>query len=513
MIDMTGIDPLPSGHFRVRVQHAKEVLTGTVATLDEALELRDALKREIVDIVATPARGMSLHAMGPRFLASRSGNRDSKTDTGRWHKHIATAPFARRPLTTVTKLDGMSWLKALKATETSYDPKKHGERAKKPLSWQTRKHCLNLARRALAWAMAIEQGYITENPFRDLEVEREDGDEDEGFQDGWYLDAKDQAKLFALWDSTDWTPSRFTKDDVRKGFAERRRAEKHIVEFAMGTGVRQGELACLHLADVVVDGPEPHIVVRFGSWDNVKKRYRSPKGRKGEKKTRTVPLFGLALDAARAWLALLPTYAPKNPLGLMFPTENGKRRDKKPPKSWERVAETFGVVPRIGKPIWWHLLRHTCASSLVSGAWGMRWTLEDVSKVLGHTSIKTTEIYAHLAPSAVQSTATRAQAAWSGRHAAVTPIRAGVTKHRENKLHATEDSNLRPTAPEASGSGNNAQVIERRDGAVTALVGALRSVEEGHPAALRIAVDAMGVALTELLATAPGVQVPQRGSK
>src|SRR5262245_8125010 len=170
---------------------------------------------------------------------------------------------------------------------------------------------------------------------------------------------------------------------------------------------------------------EPHVLVRFGSWDPVKERYRPPKGRKGEKKSRVVPLWGLGLEAAKKWLALLSTYAPKNPLGLVFPTERGKRRDKKPPRSWFKVIPKFGNVTRIGREPWWHLLRHTCASSLVSGWWGMRWSLEDVQRVLAHTDLRTTPIYAHLAPSAVAGTAARAHEAFLGRrHAAVTPKKA-----------------------------------------------------------------------------------------
>jgi hypothetical protein len=42
----------------------------------------------------------------------------------------------------------------------------------------------------------------------------------------------------------------------------------------------------LHVADVHVgkDEARPRIEVRFGSWDSLKKRYRAPKGRKGEKR-------------------------------------------------------------------------------------------------------------------------------------------------------------------------------------------------------------------------------------
>jgi hypothetical protein len=37
---------------------------------------------------------------------------------------------------------------------------------------------------------------------------------------------------------------------------------------------------------------------------------------------------GLGLQSARRWLEILPRYAPKNPLGLMFPTRTGSRRQK-----------------------------------------------------------------------------------------------------------------------------------------------------------------------------------------
>ena len=161
-------------------------------------------------------------------------------------------------------------------------------------------------------------------------MEKEDGDEDAGYQGGWHLDLAEQPKSFSTWDRRDI--------DLDEGD----RMEKWIVVFAAGSGLRRGESWCLHLTDVhVADNEEkPRVEVRFGSWDPVKKRYRAPKGRKGEKKNRTVYLHGIALEAARAWLSLLPIYAPKNPLGLMFPTERGARRTGVS-RSWKKVVTAF----------------------------------------------------------------------------------------------------------------------------------------------------------------------------
>ena len=62
---------------------------------------------------------------------------------------------------------------------------------------------------------------------------------------------------------------------------------------------------------------------------------------------------------------------------------------------------------------WWHLLRHTCATSLLCGWWGERWTLAEVGKLLGHTSVRTTEMYAHLLDSELTKIATRTHTAWA----------------------------------------------------------------------------------------------------
>jgi hypothetical protein len=192
--------------------------------------------------------------------------------------------------------------------------------------------------------------------------------------------------------------------------------ERWIILFGMGTGLRQGEQWNLHIADVHLDAAEgPWINVKYGS------KGRPPKNRRPRK----VPLFGMALEAGRAWLEHLPSYAPSNPEGLMFPTpfkakrkksggrefDGGARRQVgKTPSAWTKVKTTLGE-----RKVWWHLLRHTAATSLLCGWWGRRWSLEEVSKFLGHSSVKVTERYAHLLESELATIAAESHAWWLSR--------------------------------------------------------------------------------------------------
>jgi len=190
--------------------------------------------------------------------------------------------------------------------------------------------------------------------------------------------------------------------------------ERWILLFAMGTGLRQGEQWNLHTADVHLDAAEgAYVNVRFGSKGRPPKNGRS----------RKVPLFGMGLEAARSWLACLPAYAPSNPEGLMFPTpyrpkepKSGRRGQKggarrqvgKTPRAWKDVKRALGP----GRALWWHLLRHTAATSLLCGWWGRRWSLNEVSTMLGHSSVKVTERYAHLLDSVLAGIAAESHAWW-----------------------------------------------------------------------------------------------------
>ncbi len=80
----------------------------------------------------------------------------------------------------------------------------------------------------------------------------------------------------------------------------------------------------------------------------------------------------------------------------MFPTKRGYHRTK-PPKEWKKWLRAAGDHRRVR----WHDLRHTCASFLLSGVVGRRWSMAELKEMLGHASVTTTERYAHFARSAL----------------------------------------------------------------------------------------------------------------
>lgn len=296
----------------------------------------------------------SVRWYGERWLKwrARTGLRSVATDRDRWRSYVETAPWIDRPISSVTRADASAWLKGMLVRKNQ----RARSRSRRLLAAQTVKNALNLVRGF--FESALQDGHIVDNPFA-----------------GWRVPRTRSATT-----ADKWTVLR--KDEQERLLAAIPTPERHIVAFAMGTGLRRMEQWCLRGSDVVVEGENPHIVVRFGEHGPTKG------GR-----PRRVPLFGLALEAARAWLEQLPTYAPKNRNKLMFPTPGGGRREEPPRKNFAHWLKKAHVTRHVR----WHDLRHTCAASLVAGWWGTgrRWSLRDVQLLLGHRSITTTERYVH----------------------------------------------------------------------------------------------------------------------
>jgi integrase len=145
-------------------------------------------------------------------------------------------------------------------------------------------------------------------------------------------------------------------------------ASRPLVVFALMTGLRQAEQWWLKPEDLG-DG---HIVVR-----------RSVGGLPPKSgKNRTVFLLGPALRALEL--------APKSREWIWPGIKGGRRQQGKGPKRWHSWVLKAGIKRHIR----WHDLRHTCATSLLAGWWGRRWTLDEVCAHLGHSSVTVTERYA-----------------------------------------------------------------------------------------------------------------------
>lgn len=302
----------------------------------------------------------------------REGIRGIVSERNRFDLHLLSAPFATAALGDIRGPHIRAWLQEMQAKKAA------DARGDRLLSTLTVARALALV--SAVMGRALEQELIEANPCHGVKL-RKRADE---------LTANEPWTFLTLPEQT-----RFASCDTIP--AEHRIA----IRFAIGTGVRQGEQFNLERQDVRSDGSAPAIVVRFGS------KGKPPKN--GKK--RTVPLFGEGLAAARDALTFVADKP--NPDGLLFPAANGTRRGVGKPlgrmpddvgqwvDAWALAKERAGITRRLR----WHDLRHTCASNLVSGVLGRRWTLEEIRPLMGHSSILITQRYAHLGEDALYAAA------------------------------------------------------------------------------------------------------------
>lgn len=306
-------------------------------------------------------------------LREAEGVRGIVSERSRFEIHLKPACFARTPLDEVSTKQAREWLRDMQAKPAN------DTRGARKLSTQTVARSKALA--SAVMTRAIEEELIQVNPFLSAKL-RKRADE---------AVAKDKFAFLTL--------------EEQKAFADCESLEEWMrlaIMFAVYTGVRQGEQFNLELRDLHVDGDFPHVTVRFGS------KGKPPKSGK----IREVPLLPQAVEVCKRWLELLPSYCPDNPDKLVFPTPHGTRRGVGKPlgricvngewiDAWKHAKRTVGLARRFR----WHDLRHTCASSLVAGFWGRRWSSEEIKEVLGHSSIVITQKYAHLGASSLKEAA------------------------------------------------------------------------------------------------------------
>jgi integrase len=160
---------------------------------------------------------------------------------------------------------------------------------------------------------------------------------------------------------------------------------------AIYVGLRDGELLGLRWQDLHMDAEVPNLDVR--------KSYDGPTKTKGSR--RTVPLLAPVLDALKAYRKTITI----GKVGqLVFPADDGGCYSKGYDADWTDHPSATGTrdgwrsKAKVRPHVRFHDLRHTCASHLVQGSWGLKLTLHQAMQWMGHSDIKTTLRYAHLAP-------------------------------------------------------------------------------------------------------------------
>jgi len=168
-------------------------------------------------------------------------------------------------------------------------------------------------------------------------------------------------------------PSFLTSEEVKEVFSVvQNRKHLMMLEVIYATGVRCGELVRLRVEDI--DSQRKVVVVRGG---------------KGQKERFTILPNTLLLK-------LRDYYRQYRPKEWLFEGRNGHNKESVPQKACMR-AERDSCV---GKSVTPHVLRHAFATAqLEQGV-----DLVTISNILGHSRIKTTEIYTHVTLKKLQST-------------------------------------------------------------------------------------------------------------
>jgi integrase len=287
--------------------------------------------------------GGTLGSWWSEFLVRRrSIVRDWANEESRWELYFANEPIARTPFGELKRRHAKLWLDSM---------------IRRGLAPQTIKNAMSLGR--IICADVLEAELIEVNPFADMKIPK-------GYKprqgEGWTI--LDPDEQIALLDAVD--------DD-----------EYHLVAFALHTGLRNSELWNLRFEDIDLEAEE--VRVRAG------KRGITKTG-----KVRRVPLLGLARQAAQ-WAF------DNRRCDFVWPSPKAgeKRGDSSQPHRWHEWVKAAGIKRRVR----FYDLRHTCATSLMAGWWGPKWAIDDVQQILGHSSAKMTERYAHLVDDSLQRAA------------------------------------------------------------------------------------------------------------
>jgi integrase len=426
------VEVLPSGKARLSFQQdgrRRRKLFASEALAVRALAALELLREDgTIDHVNGRTFGEAFDAfMTARELSGRVRGIDEE-------KHLAAArvrpaPFFGTPIRSIRRGELVDWIDELLSSRAIQTVRTGGavlrRETDRTLSRSTVCNAVRLVRQCFDHALARE--LVDANPLRGVKVPRHVRDED--CDDAWtHLSADEIATL------------------VSAELSERDRA---LFTLAIYAGPREGELFALRWDDVHEgDDERPRFVIR-----------RTRRGPTKSGKVREVPLLAPARAALARWRDLS---GGTKAAGLVFPAPHGgmygkgydggwadkrQRRGTKRKDGRRELVVALGVKSRAGiaRDVRFHDLRHTCASHLVMGTWGATWTLEQIKVLLGHSTIRVTERYAHLGADSIHAKA-RATALPTAAHegASGPTFREGVSAVVSSGW-AGQGSNLRPT--------------------------------------------------------------------
>jgi integrase len=172
-----------------------------------------------------------------------------------------------------------------------------------------------------------------------------------------------------------------------------------IVLVAAATGLRQSELLGLRWRDVDWDAQRIRVRNTFVRGEH------SGEGKSDLSTRRSVPMADLVVAALKAWSERTPYRAPDD---LVFAhPQTGRPVDR------SKLSRRFKEACRDAevRVIRFHDLRHTFATRLAASGQPLRF----IQELLGHADAKTTQIYAHYAPSEREVEMVNEAFAWSPR--------------------------------------------------------------------------------------------------
>lgn len=400
------IERLPSGRVRVRIPDGKGKYK-SLGTYDSEAQARVMLDAgHAVKASSSVSQNVAQYGEIVIMRWRAAGKRSWKDDWSRWKCWVvAHADWANDAVDQVTRADAKRFAREL----LSYD-----------LSNQTIKHVVNLARSVFHEAVDTDE-IIERNPFEGVEVPQRSSTD----QDHWTALSLQEIEQLR-------TCPTFTAE------------QRTVFLLAVYTGLRQGELAALEWSDVNLDGA-PHLWVRR-SWNTPTTKTST---------SRRVDLIPAAVVLMNEWRGS-KRVSSKYVWGCLYARGYdwgwALKKDNKNGVCYLGAKREAGIV----RSVWFHHLRDTCASHLLTGSWGRAWSIAEVAQLLGHTSTWVTERYARIMPGAL------ARAAAETSHESPTRPERFTPQVLETTGRAMGDSNTRQPAPEAERSVRTSDIYELR---------------------------------------------------